>query len=709
MGKQIFRQAVVFCCVLFLSGLLNGCTSHKFEPDEETLWTPSEMAQYFGDDDPWEGFNRSMFEVNRFGMMYVVRPLGWIYGSVFPRPVIKHIGMFSENLAFPARMFSAMCQNKWKDSGVVFLRFLTNTTIGIGGFFDPAEHWFDLYPRKESFCQAFEHWGIPAGNTLILPFCAGTNVRDCAGTLFDTAFDIKTYLPYGVSTLSGVNKAVDSYRPFRRLVRANQDPYELFKEFDLLNRRLLQEDWELNKRLAADEMREKMKNAPAAEGKNPVENALPAVNSDGIKGRIVRLDGYNPENVYADSVRASMFKPQSDETSWWTQLSLWNTDFTEKTEYRHIPAHRAGAEALEYSFWRSPLKDKYNKAPLVFVLPGIGSHHTNPAAVALAEVLNHQGYAVVLLSNAFCWDFYRSRHTGKLPGYTPDDAELTRRAMRDVLAELAGTDEDERFVPEKTDVVGYSMGGLYALHIADSESRKNTLGLNRITAINPPVDMLQALRAVDECGMVAKGWSREKMARVIPDGFGLAMAAGSAPHPHVNPLVPVDTELIDKPPRHADYDYRTFLSEEQARFMIGMSFRYTLRDVLLQAVRDRRVNPLPGGVNYNWSERTGIYKLLDRISFEEYMNRWLLPSFGGRFTAESIRRYSGLKAVEQTLLNCRNITVMHNLNDFLLSRQDREWLDRTMGDRIVWFDNGGHLGNLYYGDLHRELLKSLTQ
>ena len=40
--------------------------------------------------------------------------------------------------------------------------------------------------------------------------------------------------------------------------------------------------------------------------------------------------------------------------------------------------------------------------------------------------------------------------------------------------------------------------------------------------------------------------------------------------------------------------------------------------------------------------------------------------------------------------------MLHNIDDFLLTDEERKYLDEVLKDRIIWFSNGGHLGNLYY-------------
>ena len=81
--------------------LLGACRSSAPEaeaPDDETAvaepagpWPTSRLIGELSGHDPIEGFNRSMFEVDCVIMDYIARPLGWIWSSVLPRPVIQCI------------------------------------------------------------------------------------------------------------------------------------------------------------------------------------------------------------------------------------------------------------------------------------------------------------------------------------------------------------------------------------------------------------------------------------------------------------------------------------------------------------------------------------------------------------------------------------------------------------------------------------------
>lgn len=676
-------------------------------------WAPAEIVVELTDGDSWEGFNRAMFAVNRFGIFYVVRPIGWFWGAVFPKPVMECIDNFSENLCFPGRAVSCMLQNRWEDAGVESLRFLSNTTIGIAGLFDVADTWFELYPRGETFGQVFETWGVGMGPTLVLPLCAATNVRDHVGSVFDVLFDLKTYIPftYGLSAGTRVNRAVRDFRPVYRLFKANADPYEIFKEFSAVQRRLDQDDWVLIMRLADKERRlaakaeaEAVKVAANARSAEAVLPPAPEVAAAAaaepdfrppawLSGKLVVLPEFRSEDPFADTVRVMKFEPQHDDSKTWTSLSPWNRDFTSLAKEPAVAALRPGMDPVEYYFWLPKDAAKKTAAPLVFVLPGIGSHHTSRTAVALAEVLHDAGYAVAILPSTFCWNFYQSMHPAPFPGYSPVDAKALRELMIQVCGQL-GAEYD--FTPSSTSVVGYSMGALHALFLADLEAKEDFLRIDRYVALNPPVDLVHALSEIDACARIARGWDLAKVKRVFPDGFAKIMLAGGTVAPFFHDDAP------------SDFDYRTHLSPEQSKLLVALAFRYTLRDVLMIAARDRRWETRSA---YEKNGRTQFYLEADRVSFEEYMEQYVIPAcadyLGEPLDRRELGRRAGLRGIENTLRTNRKIAVLHTLDDILVSDADRRYLDQTLGSRLTWFSHGAHLGHLYYTSVHQEILRHL--
>ncbi|MBR4956346.1 MAG: VacJ family lipoprotein, partial [Lentisphaeria bacterium] len=134
MNKFFSRALLLTACIAI--GAITGCSAITPPPPEDPMdrqWTASDYSMTFGDTDPCEGFNRAMFAVSEFGVLYVVRPIGWLWGAILPLPVIDCVDNAATNLAFPVRAVSCMLQNRWKDSGVELSRFLINLTVGIGG------------------------------------------------------------------------------------------------------------------------------------------------------------------------------------------------------------------------------------------------------------------------------------------------------------------------------------------------------------------------------------------------------------------------------------------------------------------------------------------------------------------------------------------------------------------------------------------------
>ena len=123
------------------------------------------------------------------------------------------IDLFFVNLRFPARFVSLLIQLKLVQSAQETGRFITNTTVGIAGFFDPATGW-GMPLHQEDFGQALGYWGTPAGPFLMLPFFGPSNPRDAVGLGVDTVLGYGTFVPTNVA----VPLAAVSYVDARSLV-----------------------------------------------------------------------------------------------------------------------------------------------------------------------------------------------------------------------------------------------------------------------------------------------------------------------------------------------------------------------------------------------------------------------------------------------------------------------------------------------------------
>jgi len=134
--------------------------------------------------DPWEPLNANIFEFNRQVDRWVLKPVAQGYNFIVPNPVQVSISNFFYNLRFPPRFFNNVFQGKTKGAGIEVGRFLVNSTVGIGGIIDVAEH-LDLKTPEEDTGQTLGFYGVKPGPYLVLPLLQPFTVRDFAGYIGD--------------------------------------------------------------------------------------------------------------------------------------------------------------------------------------------------------------------------------------------------------------------------------------------------------------------------------------------------------------------------------------------------------------------------------------------------------------------------------------------------------------------------------------------
>ena len=141
-------------------------------------------AQMPGAYDPWERYNRVMHRINNAVDRSVARPLARFYVAVTPRPVRLGVGNFFNNLGQPVTAVNAILQGRPVQAGHALGRFVLNSTLGIGGIFDPASD-ANLDRRSEDFGQTLGVWGWDRSRYVELPLFGPRTVRDVLGIVGD--------------------------------------------------------------------------------------------------------------------------------------------------------------------------------------------------------------------------------------------------------------------------------------------------------------------------------------------------------------------------------------------------------------------------------------------------------------------------------------------------------------------------------------------
>ena len=134
--------------------------------------------------DPWEKYNRRVHRFNDAVDRRVAKPLATAYVKVVPRPVRLGVSNFFNNLGQPVSAVNALLQGKPKQAGQSIGRFLLNSTLGIGGLFDPATS-AKLPNRSEDFGQTLGVWGWKKSRYLELPLFGPRTIRDALGMAGD--------------------------------------------------------------------------------------------------------------------------------------------------------------------------------------------------------------------------------------------------------------------------------------------------------------------------------------------------------------------------------------------------------------------------------------------------------------------------------------------------------------------------------------------
>lgn len=684
--KRCAGRWLILTAALFLLLTAVGCHHPvKDYPEQHPgAWTPTDVETMLGGNDPCEPWNRSMFACTDFLMDYVADPVGRVYTSIFPRPFVEHFNNLCVNLEYPARLFSSLLRAEWGVAGDETLRFLINTTIGIVGIFDVADSWFHIPASGADFGSTFAHWGIGSGHSFMLPIVPALNGRDLIGMLFDSAFDIKTYIPYaGYATF--LNRMVIMHSAYSSVTDDTLDPYKSFRQIMLLRKELQIRLWFYRyavQQIAAYRAAAAKKSVPELPPPSP---ARPK--PEGIKAQWQELKFFHPENPVKDTLRVMMFQAQTDYDKWYMPGSLFDSSFSGKRSVRRLELvpDRPKARYGYYERADEAARPAVKQEELVLILPGIGGSLNTAGVSALAEMFHRKGCKVAVFDSTFNWNFIVSDSSGKLPGYLPDDAERVRALLLAAVTDLKKRKE----LPENSRITlaGYSLGGLHTLKIAELEKISPVVGIERFIAINPPVSLRHALARIDELANSTANWSKTKLLEKLHDTCGKAFVMFARRYRTFD-------GSKDSP------EYQVPVDDEAARVIAGLYLRLCLRDILLASHREK---PLPGLPEYRWGRRHKLYEAIDRVTMREYAGKFLQRDYPGRSVEELLAK-SELKDFADAVKDHPGVKIIHNYDDFLLSDEERRYLDTVFASRLTWFSHGGHLGNLYYLPVRTALL-----
>lgn len=149
---------------------------------------PPPSPESLAANDPYEAMNRDTLVFNGKVDKYFVIPTVAVYFVLVPEPGRKGVHNFLGNLSLPTIFVNDLLQGELKRGAQSLGRLVINTTIGLGGFLDPASN-MGIPSHGEDMGQTFAVWGANEGPYLVLPFFGPSNPRDTAGLIGDTLMD----------------------------------------------------------------------------------------------------------------------------------------------------------------------------------------------------------------------------------------------------------------------------------------------------------------------------------------------------------------------------------------------------------------------------------------------------------------------------------------------------------------------------------------
>lgn len=575
--------------------------------------------------DPAQPFNRGLFAVNDWFVDWIAAPVctGWRF--VFPRTVREHADQAWTNLAFPMRALNCLAQGDSGRAGIETSRFLINTTVGLLGFFDPAESWGIDAPLKEDTGQTLQAAGWTNPTYLFIPVEGPSTTRDAVGLIGDAVTNISFWINPFIALVLATNRASDDILIYEQLAETDPDPYRMA--------RLV---WSV------------------------------------LRGSQVEDYPVKPSGSAADQTLQAVFMRPAEPTFF---LSGDDEEIVIPSTGRKLP----------YTVW---LQD--GQAPLLYVIPGLGSHRLSNQPLAIADAALKEGWSVVVISSALHPEFMDAASTAVVPGFAPVDSHDVRVAFDAI---------DRRLVAKyparlgRRALSGISMGAFHALYIAAEQERRPDDGLLRFEEVAvgaPPVSLIYGVSQLDAFFNAPLAWPEpERNDRII----GTLQRVAALASGDLRPGQPLP------------------FSQEQAQFLVGLNFRITLVDILWASQQRNDQHVLL--TERDPDDREPAYREMLDYSWMQYFYAFVLPwveSAGLATDDIDALAQCDLRSIEPWLRSSSTIHVYMSSNDFLRRPEDTRLLESIFPpDRLRVTEGGAHLGNGWKADEMRRLMLELKQ
>jgi ABC-type transporter lipoprotein component MlaA/pimeloyl-ACP methyl ester carboxylesterase len=353
-------------------------------------------------------------------------------------------------------------------------------------------------------------------------------------------------------------------------------------------------------------------------------------------------------------------------------------------ESRRIPAILWYDKRLRYSV---ATQDK--KAPLIFIIPGMGGAYNDHYAKFLQRVFYKAGFHVVSVPSPTHPNFVPAASSTGIPGNLREDAADMYRVMELIIRNIANDLKISGF-----DIIGYSLGAAQAAFIADLDRQRGQFRFDRVVLVNPPVNLYNATQILDAMIKKIPG-GEEKFDQFFDQAFKGFVASYER----------------NEPVQFAgDFLYRGRKpNDKNLEALIGLSFRLSLTNMVFTSDVFTNAGYIkPKSVELSTTDSlTSYFKIADRLRFADYFHDIFLPYFQEQkpgLTEQQMIDQLSLESIETFLRNSGYVYLFHNEDDILLRQGEIGYLRGVFGGRARIYPHGGHCGNLMYRENVEDIL-----
>lgn len=337
-------------------------------------------------------------------------------------------------------------------------------------------------------------------------------------------------------------------------------------------------------------------------------------------------------------------------------------------------------------------------APLVFLIAGSGSGYDSARLDYLKALYWQAGMHVIVMSSPTNFDFIAAASTSGLPGLGHRDARDLHTAMS-----LALEHARNETALEATEfrMVGFSLGAMNAAFVSELDEHLGQFDFTRVLLLNPPINLYDSVRRLDALShtRVPGVDSTESFYEHIFEKLSRYFALRG------------DTD-IESTLFEGIQTSEEALSDAEMAMLIGAVFRFAAADLNFMAdlINDQgRYAP----TNQTVTVSTSLTPYLRRALFCDfgcYVRNQLWPDWHSRNagkTIEDMAYETSLRSIEEHIDDNPRMAVLTNADDFILTRDDYQYLAETFGDRAFLYPRGGHGGNLQHHAVAARMLNFL--